>query len=138
MFFILINASALKGQVLNKNTEDNLNPLVMNFDAEDTSVMDAPAKSSQQIREPDQETLQIYPTPVRSDATLTFWVRKNSYVTIDLLDITGMKVRNLISAYYNQGWKTESISTNDLMSGRYIMVFQTNDEKKVLPFVILR
>lgn len=128
-------ATALDGQVIVKNSNNNDHILVSNT-AEDT--LNSPVTSKAAAKNRDEETLQVYPTPVHNNATLTFLVKKDSYITIDLLDITGLKVKNLVSSYFNQGWKSENISTSDLSPGRYIMVFQSNDEKKILPFVILR
>lgn len=134
LILAIFGATALNGQVIVKKSGNNGHNLVVKNTA-DTSNSSSIASDA---KDPDEETIQIIPTPVQNDATLTFWVKRDSYITIDLLDITGLRVKNLISAYYNKGWKSENISTSDLSPGRYIMVFQSTDEKKIVPFVILR
>ena len=135
LLIAIFEVTALNGQVLVKNTGDNSHTLVSNIPVD---TLNSPLTPNASGKNPGGETLQINPTPVHNEATLTFLVKKDSYITVNLLDITGLKVKNLISGYYNQGWRSENISTSDLSPGRYIMVFQSNDEKKILPFVILR
>jgi len=77
----------------------------------------------------------IYPNPVKSNATISYELKKDSKVIINISDITGKVVA---SFYFNrsQGIQQEQLNLENLKSGIYFYEIKTSDEVKTGKFTI--
>jgi hypothetical protein len=62
----------------------------------------------------------IYPNPVSENTTIAFSVNQMNTVTIDILDLQGKKIQNVISQKYEKGFYTINISSLGLSQGTYL------------------
>ncbi len=117
---IIVSASVNKGY--NNATAMNVD----NFAFPAPSGISATAKSN---------TTGIYPNPVRNNATITYELKKDSKVTINISDVTGKVV-----ASYNfeksAGLQQEQINFEALKSGIYFYEIKTSEEVKTGKFTI--
>ncbi len=80
-------------------------------------------------------TARIYPNPVRTNAKLTYELKKDSKVTINISDVTGKVV-----ASYNYektaGIQNEELNFENLKSGIYFYEIKSSEEIKTGKFTI--
>jgi len=77
----------------------------------------------------------IYPNPVSENTTIAFAVNQKNMVIIDVLDLQGIKVRNITSQEYNKGFYSINFSLSGMLPGTYICRIRQNDQissKKVV------
>lgn len=70
--------------------------------------------------------INAYPNPVSDQLSLEFNLPEPTKVYIELFDITGRSVRNLIQNEYSSGIHTEILDLGDLMPGKYFIHYKTN------------
>lgn len=70
--------------------------------------------------------LKLYPNPTRGLATLELDLNQPTSLNIDLLDITGRQVRNVLSELHASGRREIAVSTGDLAVGMYMLRIQTD------------
>lgn len=78
----------------------------------------------------------IFPNPARDHVNLSFSVFNNSNINIDLLDITGNRVRVFVSGNYSTGKYSLNFPVNDVISGKYFVRFACGDVILVKPVLI--
>jgi plastocyanin len=76
-------------------------------------------------------SLLVYPNPAIDFFTLSFKIPASSDVAVDLLDITGRKVRNLISSKFSMGDYTLRFPSAGLIPGRYFIRYQHESQTEV-------
>lgn len=117
---IIVSASINKGYN---------NATIMNVD---NFAFPAPAGISATAK---SNTTGIYPNPVRNNATITYELKKDSKVTINISDVTGKVV-----ASYNfeksAGLQQEQINFEALKSGIYFYEIKSSEEVKTGKFTI--
>jgi hypothetical protein len=79
--------------------------------------------------------VRIYPNPVKTNATLTYELRNDSKVTINISDITG-KVVSTFNYEKSAGLQQEQLNLENLRSGIYFYEIKTPDEVKTGKFTI--
>jgi plastocyanin len=84
------------------------------------------------------DILNVYPNPVSDMMYLSFTLNKKSGINIDIVDITGRTAKNIIDAEYETGTYTVTISLAHLRPGRYFVLYRSEYENKVLPFLIIK
>jgi plastocyanin len=82
--------------------------------------------------------LSIFPNPATDFFNLSFEVPATSLVAIDLLDITGRKVRSLVSSKFSTGDYTLRVPLEGLIPGRYFVRYQHEDQNVVKLLMITR
>jgi plastocyanin len=87
--------------------------------------------SYSEIREP----VTIYPNPFADKLTIGFTLADPSGVTIDLLDITGMRVQQLTHQNYMAGRYTEVFDLSYLKPGQYIILYNAQNKKTVFSLI---
>ena len=74
-----------------------------------------------------------YPNPFNPETTIVFNLPHPEYVTIDVFNIRGQKVRRLLECYMDNGihsvlWNGKNDFGNDLSSGLYFYKMTTESE----------
>ncbi len=77
----------------------------------------------------------IYPNPVKSNATLTYELKKDANVTINIIDLTG-KVVLTLNTDKTAGKQQEILELGELKSGLYFYEIKSSDEVKTGKFTI--
>ena len=76
--------------------------------------------------------LSNYPNPFNPETTIQFVIVNNSYVTIEIYDIKGKKIKTLLQQQMSQGihsviWKGDDDYHQKIGSGVYFYLMKTND-----------
>jgi hypothetical protein len=74
-----------------------------------------------------ENTLLIYPNPVKEQARLSFEVKKTSSLTLNITDLAGRTVFSRNYELLNQGQTEIIVPVNDLPAGLYQMILQPED-----------
>ena len=72
------------------------------------------------IGEPDYTMIQNYPNPFNPETVIKFALKEKSNVTLDVYNIEGQKVAELISGEMEKGFYEERFDGTKLSSGVYI------------------
>ncbi|NLA25484.1 MAG: T9SS type A sorting domain-containing protein, partial [Bacteroidales bacterium] len=91
--------------------------------------------SVEEIAENVQNTLSIYPNPVRETTTLNFYLNENSDVNIQVFDIQGKLVRNMNFQNLDQGNNEKIMNFADLRGGMYMIKLSTKSETQTTRFI---
>jgi hypothetical protein len=81
---------------------------------------------------------QNYPNPFNSSTTIEFKVARKGRVQIDLYDVLGQKVVNLMDREYDVGLYYFTFNTRGLASGIYLYQIRVNDFVDTKKMVLLR
>jgi plastocyanin len=84
------------------------------------------------------DLLNVFPNPATDIFNLSFEVPATSMVAIDLLDITGRKVRSLVSSKFPTGDYTLRFPLEGLIPGRYFIRYQHEDQNEVKLLMVTR
>ncbi len=76
------------------------------------------------------QELSVYPVPCYNEVTVTFPVEKTGELSVNLLDIHGRFIRNLVTDKLYQGTAQFTMSVNELPKGTYIL--QVQKDNKIL------
>jgi len=79
-----------------------------------------------------------YPNPFNSIASIRFDLPSNNFVNLNLVDINGRSVRNIIKGYYQAGYHNIIINADNLASGVYFLNMQTGDYTALKKIVLVR
>ncbi len=71
-------------------------------------------------------SLSIFPNPAANNFNISFELKENANVKIDLYDLSGKLISNLTSEEMNIGNINKSFSTSSLQSGYYIVSLNVN------------
>ena len=77
----------------------------------------------------------LFPNPISNSLTLDYTIAKDSQISINLYDMMGKEIKNLLNQYVSAGnYKTE-FEVNNLLSGIYLISLKTNgniDNKQLI------
>jgi photosystem II stability/assembly factor-like uncharacterized protein len=85
--------------------------------------------------EPHIEQLQLFPNPSEQAQTLVLQTKHLASLKIDLMDITGKKIRNMYSGITESGKNTFELDMAQIPNGIYFYEVQLADKKERLRFV---
>ncbi len=74
------------------------------------------------------ELKQNYPNPFNPVTTIEFSLVSNGSVSMSLYDITGKKVKNLLSGNLDTGYHSYNLNAKDLSSGMYLYSIYIKDQ----------
>ncbi len=84
------------------------------------------------------ETLyQNFPNPVSETTVIGFELLQPSVVTMELFDMTGRKIKTLITRKYSAGNHHFELDASDLPTGRYFYRMQTNNDVAVKSMTVV-
>jgi plastocyanin len=81
--------------------------------------------------------LKAYPNPATSFLNVDFFVPQNSRIKLDLIDMTGRVVGNLLSTDYVQGNYKITLSLANYSAGRYFVRYTYGEAFSVKPIIIM-
>jgi hypothetical protein len=118
-------------QRIKKNTLKDINPIQeieINLD-ENLNPFNAQIYNIEQHTKPKESSIQAYPNPTKTFTIISFYIARQSEVTLSLYDITGNQI---LSFYKNEllesGKYDIKIDENTLSKGLYIYKLQVGDE----------
>lgn len=86
----------------------------------------------------DPSQFSIYPNPAKNEATFNFHLSEGSQVSLNILDMNGRMITQLVDEYYQQGNYSFKYNVRDLSAGIYFATFITGNESSLQRFVITR
>ncbi|HRE40568.1 MAG TPA: T9SS type A sorting domain-containing protein [Ignavibacteria bacterium] len=85
---------------------------------------------------------QNYPNPFNPSTTITFELSNDSYVTLEIFDLTGRKVSSLINGNISAGYKQIEFNGSNLASGVYyyklIATSENTRNEKILKMLLVK
>ncbi len=87
---------------------------------------------------PEGFNLHVYPNPFNPTTTIQYNLPVRSNVSINIYNVLGQEVRQLVSGYQNQGTHTLSWSANGLASGVYFCRLSASDYLAMRKLVLLK
>ena len=79
---------------------------------------------------------QIYPSPLRTTSTIPFSISKAGDVHLDIFDVNGKHVLNLINQYLLPAEYSVNIDAGNLSSGNYICILKVNGLSKSTGIIV--
>jgi len=73
-------------------------------------------------------TYKIYPNPVKNEVYLNYDIPVNSNVKINILNLAGNKVKNVLTSKQESGSYSVSANIEGFANGAYILEMQVNDK----------
>jgi len=82
----------------------------------------------------------VFPNPAQTgdELGLSFAVNGSERVTIDVLDLTGKKVKTIVNGVYDNGTHNVTFSIDDLNPGMYIYTMTAGDYTSSHKFNVTR
>lgn len=71
--------------------------------------------------------LSVYPNPANTEAKVSFNLKNNSHLIMELIDITGKVVVKLVDENVQSGVVTKTINTSNIATGNYTLRMSTNN-----------
>ncbi|GEM_PF-2243852 len=94
----------------------------------DTVSITVPNSPEYQLLTPDSYCLNsVYPNPFNLETELSYQLPKESEVTLEIYDLKGRLVSNLIHLYQNAGYYSVNWNPRDICSGLYIVRLEAGD-----------
>ncbi len=81
---------------------------------------------------------QNFPNPFNASTTIEYKIVKTSNVKIKLYNIEGKEVKTLFSKIQNPGFYKLKFSADNIPSGIYLYIIETNDYKQTRKMIILK
>lgn len=116
---------------------------VGNSNYSDTASITTQTSGYQIIETSDNQLIEAYPNPFSETATLSYTLQKAADITIDIYNVTGMKVKTLTEGKkqpgsYTTTWDALDNSGNSLSDGVYFCVLKANGIKSCTNKLVLR
>lgn len=86
--------------------------------------------------------IRVYPNPFFSDTMVSFSIKENQYVIINLYNLKGQKVKTLLNEYKSKGhhtvkWDGKNNESNELPDGIYLMQIKQSGQIYALKIIKL-
>lgn len=86
-----------------------------------------------------KQSFVVYPNPAIDVVNIRFKLTNNNKVDINIYDVTGKIVQNLVSSLYASGESEHSFNLNEnLTAGRYFIRLTSNSGSSTKPLIILK
>lgn len=82
-------------------------------------------------------TFQLAPNPVKEQATVTFELTESGSVTLEMLDITGRRIKLLVDQTLQAGSHSVEINVADISQGTYFLQLSISGQRTNLKFNVL-
>ncbi|MCY7409985.1 MAG: fibronectin type III domain-containing protein [Chitinophagales bacterium] len=83
-----------------------------------------------------QKSLMVYPNPIITTSTISFFLNEKSNINIELLDLTGRKIKTLVDDYLEEGNHQLVFNRKQLEAGIYFLKAKINNETSMMKIVI--
>jgi len=81
--------------------------------------------------------IQVFPNPISSLASLTFYTRESGLIHVELIDFSGKSIRNVLSEYFSKGEHTINLNTTGIPDGIYFIRILNENNRSIQKVVIL-
>jgi len=81
---------------------------------------------------------QNYPNPFNNATVIIFQIPTDEFVTLNIYDVLGNKIKTLIAENKKAGYYTINYSANDLSSGIYFYKLTSGDYSQTKKFILLK
>ena len=81
---------------------------------------------------------QNYPNPFNPSTTISYSLAKPSYVTIDIFDVTGKRIKTLVNKEQSSGNYSVRFEASMLSSGKYFYRIQTEEFNKTRMMTLIK
>jgi len=88
-------------------------------------IMDVGNSEEEEIISRDQDVIDVFPNPFNLSTHVRYVVTTPGYVTLDLYDMLGRRMKSLVKVYREAGEYQVDLDGSGLSSGNYIVVLQT-------------
>jgi len=85
-----------------------------------------------------KQSLKNYPNPFSSTTTIAYELENSSFVSLEVFDLTGRKIKTLVNEFKPSGQHEISFNASDLPSGMYFYKLDNGSETKVNNMIIAR
>ncbi len=83
-------------------------------------------------------TVSVNPNPVKDISKIELKLEKSGNIKMDLIDLTGRKITNLMNNYLNSGVTYSDFDAQKYINGMYFILVDFNGEQVQLPFIITK
>ncbi len=90
------------------------------------------------LKDNSETVISVYPNPFTDIMYLNFNVTKQSRIGIEIIDITGRTIQNLIDMEYEAGTYSETVNLGHMSSGRYFVLYKSDYENAVWPVLLIK
>lgn len=124
---VYIDMSQMGGRISAENTKDlySLGPISwknIQVDLQPLTEIDVP--------------LQVFPNPSNKEAQVTFLIKTDDTVLLDVVDLSGRIVRSLLHENKKEGIHHLSFPVKDLAAGEYILRLATSSQTKTAKLLV--
>ncbi len=88
--------------------------------------------------EPTKNGVTIYPNPFNPETNILFALSADSNVLLEIYNIKGQKVTNLVNGFYEAGSHQVTWKAENLGSGIYLLRFNTNEQSEMKKLILLK
>ena len=82
-------------------------------------------------------SLEIYPNPTNSSASLSLKLAKETKVKIEILNVLGQKVMDVNTGTLSEGNNTLNINTSELSNGNYFITCSNGNTTKTVKLIVV-
>jgi len=102
----------------------------------DTAANDTTTHIPVDLKEDEEISFSVYPNPSNSQINIMFYVKRNSFVKIELYDILGRLIKILFSENLHEGNFNRNFDFTDLPSGIYFLNYSIDKKTLTSKFII--
>jgi hypothetical protein len=77
----------------------------------------------------------IYPNPSMGESTLTFYVSKNQFVSVNILSSNGTLINTLVARPFSKGNYSLTLNSDKLPQGVYCVEINSGSSKTLLKYI---
>ena len=118
---------------------------VQNEDNSDTTYLHLTVTESQTVGQTplsdiprEFKLFEPYPNPFNATTTIRYGLPFSTNVSLELIDLSGSKVLNLVSGNYQPGIHTVNINSNNLPSGLYFVRMEASEQVITRKIMLIR
>lgn len=78
----------------------------------------------------------VYPNPVTDISTVTFYLHKNTAISISLLDVQGKKIKSVATGIFSAGYHEAPLAVHEIAAGIYFLEMKTTTETTIHKTII--
>ena len=97
-----------------------------------------PSSAEQPVAGETPPSLQCLPNPANNEVTVQALLKKPGRTTLALYDVAGRRVITLMEGMSAEGPRIFHVNTQQLASGAYTLLLGTEENRTVLPILIVR
>jgi len=79
----------------------------------------------------------VYPSPVGLKASISYVLKTNQKFTLDIYDITGRKIKEIVNTYQQSGEHLITLDTSDLTQGVYLLKATADESFQTVKFNVV-